>query len=117
MLVNQHLGEAAQLFIFGRENGCVQLKETRLTPVRGGGMERWHDLADLIGDCRALLVNGIGNSPKQILTERGVNILEVEGVIEEVAGAVFDGRSINHLLKRSRTVCGASCSGTGGGCG
>lgn len=117
MLVNQHLGEAAQLFIFGRENGRIQLKETRSTPVRGGGMERWHDLADLIGDCRALLVNGIGNSPKRILAKRGVNILEVEGVIEEVAGAVFDGRSINHMLKRSRTVCGVSCSGTGGGCG
>jgi hypothetical protein len=29
----------------------------------------------------------------------------------------FEKQSINHLIKRERTACGAECSGGGGGCG
>jgi len=61
-------------------------------------------------------VNGIGENPKQILSDTGLEIIVVEGMIEEVVNGIFKGEDMKHLLKRSKTVCGLSCSGTGGGC-
>jgi nitrogen fixation protein NifB len=117
MLVNQHLGEAAKLFIYGREDGDVILVDTRETPPSGGGLQRWSELARVLYDCQALLVSGIGKNPQQLLVKSGVKVMVVEGLIEEAINAVFDGRNMNHLLKREKTACGAACSGTGGGCG
>lgn len=116
MLVNQHLGEASQLLIYGQDNGSVKLIETRQTPAPGKGMERWQQLADMIADCQTLLVSGIGSNPKQLLSDSGLDVLEIEGVIEEATTAIFEGNSLNHLIKRDPTVCGTGCSGTATGC-
>ena len=45
LLVNQHLGEAASLWIFGEKDGKAELIERRFTPEPGGGSERWAELA------------------------------------------------------------------------
>ncbi len=116
VLVNQHLGEAEQLLIFGEKNNGIRLIEVRMTPARGRGTARWEKLSELLKDCRTLLVSGIGENPGQVLGKRGINILVLEGIIEEAVTAVFKGKNINHLIKRKRTVCGDNCSGTGGGC-
>lgn len=113
MLVNQHLGEATQLLIYD-QHGLI---EARRTPEIGGGMQRWSDLAEMLSDCHALLVSGIGKNPQQVLTANGIQILVVEGLIEDAVAAVFQKKQMTHLLKRQKTVCGQSCSGTGGGCG
>lgn len=117
MLVNQHLGEATRLLIYGKPNGHVVLIETRATPAAGSGMQRWEQLSDTLNDCRALLVSGIGQNPKILLHERGINVIVIEGVIEQAVDALFKGRDINYLLKRKPTACGAECSGGGEGCG
>ena len=80
-------------------------------------MQRWSDLAEMLSDCHALLVSGIGKNPQQVLTANGIQILVVEGLIEDAVAAVFQKKQMTHLLKRQKTVCGQSCSGTGGGCG
>ncbi len=117
VLVNQHLGEAAKLLIYGKKDGVITLLEARDTPARGNGLQRWEEMASLLEDCGTLLVNGIGEKPKKTLSARGIDILEIEGVIEEAVRAVMAGQSIRHLMKRDMTACGAGCSGTGGGCG
>jgi nitrogen fixation protein NifB len=117
ILVNQHLGEAEELLIYGQQNNRLALLETRKTPDRGTGMQRWKALSALIRDCQALLVSGIGTNPKNVLTRDGINVLVLEGVIDEAVTALMNGSSMNHLIKRTRTACGAECSGTGGGCG
>ena len=117
MLINQHLGEAKNLLIFQQKNGEVELLESRKTPPGGGGMQRWKDLAASIRDCRALLVSGIGESPKNVLIAEGVEIMVIEGLIDDAVGQLFEGEDISHLVKREKTVCGAACSGGGGGCG
>jgi nitrogen fixation protein NifB len=117
MLVNQHLGEAEQLYIYARTPAGMELVALRSTPPRGGGSQRWSQLADLIGDCHTLLVGGIGPTPRQILEVSGLHILEVEGLISEVCYALDAGQSIAHLARRQSFSCGAGCSGTGGGCG
>lgn len=117
VLVNQHLGEACQLFIYGKNNGSVSLVETRQTPEPGSGMRRWEALSNVISDCGTLLVNGIGDNPMQVLKTRGVDVMVVEGIIEEAVKTVFEGGNMNRMIKRKTTACGAACTGTGGGCG
>jgi nitrogen fixation protein NifB len=117
VLVNQHLGEALNLLIYGKENGKVSFLETRNTPEKGGGPKRWETLAADLSDCHTLLVSGIGEQPKRMLSASGIDIATVDGLIADAVQAVFDGRSLQHMIKRPVTACGAACGGTGGGCG
>lgn len=116
-LINQHLGEAGQIWIYKRENDKTILVEKRKTPVPGGGMDRWKQLSDVLSDCSALLVNGIGGNPEKILTESGIKIFVLEGIIGEAVKRVSEGSDVNHLIKRKKFVCGAGCGGNSAGCG
>jgi nitrogen fixation protein NifB len=117
VLVNQHLGEAEKLLVYTQKEGRVQLLEARTTPPKGGGMQRWRDLSAMLSDCSTLLVSGVGANPQQVLEEEGLEVLEIEGLIDEAVRTVFAGESLDHMVKRSLTACGAACSGTGMGCG
>jgi nitrogen fixation protein NifB len=120
-LVNQHLGEADRLVIYetnGEEPGAFRLVEIRRAPEEGGGEARWAALAESLKDCRALLVNAAGPSPRKTLAAHGLKVIEMEGLIEEGLRAVFAGQPIPASMKRRFTGCGAgiSCNGTGAGC-
>lgn len=117
MLINQHLGEADRLFIYENGGGIPLLLETRKTPERGGGENRWRELSETIQDCDTLLVSGIGHAPETILTERGMRVLVLEGLIQDAVGALFDGRPVRHMVRKHSGEPGAFCSGAGGGCG
>ena len=116
LLVNQHLGEAAALSIFTRGNSGWEMMSLRCTPPAGLGSKRWLDLADLLKDCSALLVSGIGPSPLKILTESGLRVVEMEGLIEEGLEVIRRGAELPHHLKRRFAGCGAACNGSGQGC-
>jgi nitrogen fixation protein NifB len=120
MLVNQHLGEAARVLIFKQDastpSGC-KFVEVRKTPEPGSGPARWAALVDLLHDCRAILVSTAGPQPKRALEERGLPVIEMEGMIEEGLTAVFAGRPIPASLARRFMSCGAGCKGSGTGCG
>jgi nitrogen fixation protein NifB len=117
VLVNQHLGEAEKLLIYGESEGRLQLIDARSTPARGGGDRRWEQLADILSDCSTLLVGGVGANPRKILDAAGIEVLEIEGLIDEAIRTVFAGESLNHMAKRELTACGAACGGNGMGCG
>jgi nitrogen fixation protein NifB len=117
VLVNQHLGEADQILVYGEKDGRVELREARATPPRGGGMQRWEALATTLADCSTLLVNGVGANPRKVLADAGIEVLEIEGLIDEAVQAVLAGADLNHMVKRTLTACGAGCGGTGAGCG
>ncbi len=121
-LVNQHLGEAARVLIFARDASTAsgfKFVEVRKAPEPGSGEHRWHDLASMLHDCRAFLVTAAGPKPKAILEGHGVEVLEMEGLIEEGLSAVFSDQPIPAALKRRFSSCGSgsSCKGTGTGCG
>ncbi|GAB6908301.1 nitrogenase cofactor biosynthesis protein NifB [Desulfosarcina cetonica] len=116
MLINQKLGKAEELLIYGQRNGEIVFVESRKTPEPGGGMKRWEDLGDLISDCRALLVAGIGDNPRRVLKERNIDILELDGVIEEAAEAVFEGHSMNFMVRRDIEACNHRNPMAGMGC-
>jgi nitrogen fixation protein NifB len=111
VLVNQHLGKAEKLLVSGQKEGQVQLLEARMTPAKGGGMQRWEVMAESLSDCSTLLVSGVGQNPQQVLSASGIEVLEIEGLIDEAVGAVFAGESLAHMVKRSLTACGAACGG------
>ncbi len=116
-LVNQHLGEADQLYIYEwTESGYVPAG-TRQTPDSGGGLHRWTDLGEMLTDCHTLLVSGIGNNPLQVLEGMDISVYEVEGMIRDALENIFTGRGLGHMKKRSATKCGTGCTGSGGGCG
>ena len=115
--VNAHLGEARSLRIYQPgPQGPVFLEE-RPAPPPGGGAERWQALAASLEDCSALLVNGVGGSPRRALEEAGLDVLVLEGSIYEALGALFAGQGPGRLEKLTPFKCGESCEGAGKGCG
>ena len=73
-------------------------------------------MAEQLKDCHLLLVNGIGETPKKILTEKGFEILVLSGLIHEILDALKNKQDMNPFLKREPVRCHAECSGTGMGC-
>ena len=121
-LVNQHLGEAERVLIYEPHptaEGAFQLKEIRQTPDAGGGEERWKELADTLQDCRAFLVSAAGRMPFGVLTQAGIKVVEMEGLIDEGLRAIYANRPIPAAMKRRFSGCSqsAECQGTGTGCG
>ena len=117
VLVNQHLGEASRLLIYGEKEGCISLLEGRPTPEPGTGMARWNELAEVLADCRAILVSGVGGNPKKVLSDSGMEVIECEGIIDEAVQAVFSGKSLRYLAVRPQSARGSGCGGNQMGCG
>jgi len=117
MLVNQHVGEATCFHIFKEQDMGYVPVATREAPDSGSGIKRWLDLADLLGDCRALLTTGVGAAPRRVLTGSGLEVIEMEGLIDEGLSAVYGGTPVPASLRRKFNGCGVECSGGGGGCG
>jgi len=119
LFVNQHLGEAASLWIFGEKDGKAELIERRFTPEPGGGSERWAELAKGLGDCNALLVSGIGAYPQLAMERSGIKVVVMEGLAMEGVEAVLQGREIPRILLKTPGKCGigGQCAGSGTGCG
>jgi nitrogen fixation protein NifB len=115
-LVNQNLGKARELFIYGRKDGEIVFIESRKTPEPGQGMKRWEKLAKIIDDCRALLVHGIGHNPREVISKKGIDIIELDGMIDEAVEAVFEGHSMNYMVRRDIEACNRPCEGAGMGC-
>ncbi len=117
MLVNQHLGEAARLHVFRQQGSEFEMVETRAAPPPGGGDQRWQRLAELLHDCRALLVSSAGSAPVDVLRRRGIRVVMMEGLIEEGLEAVYSGHTIRAPLRRDHHCnAGVTCAGNGQGC-
>lgn len=114
VLVNQHLGEATHLWIYERYSEGFRVVDTRETPEPGSGDARWNALADSLRDCRALLVSGVGQNPRRILSENGLRVVETEGLIERMLETVYRGEEIRFVPRPRR--CGVDCMGNGQGC-
>ena len=87
--------------------GNFRVKEIRPAPPEGGGEARWAELAATLKDCRALLVNAAGPTPMKVLTQHGLKVIEMEGLIDEGLRAVFADKPIPAGMKRRFTSCGA----------
>lgn len=116
LLVNQHLGEAEEAWVYGFADGTPRLIERRRLPAPGGGDERWESLSTILKDCRLLLAAGAGANPSRILDKNGIEIILMEGMIDVGLAAAFGDGDFSRL-KIMWEGCGSGCSGTGQGCG
>ncbi|MEF2144210.1 MAG: radical SAM protein [Desulfovibrionaceae bacterium] len=117
MLVNQHLGEAATLQIWTDSGGSYELVEERAAPSAGCGPGRWEALADLLSDCNTLLAAALGDTPRKILSARGIKPVEAGGFIQHALETVYTGGDTDTLKTPRRKAAASGCSGGGGGCG
>ncbi|WP_432738267.1 radical SAM protein [Maridesulfovibrio sp. FT414] len=118
MLINQHLGEAKEFHIWGKnEEGGFKLVEKRNAPVAGCGPKRWTDLAATLSDCRAVLAAAIGETPSLMLEENGIMPYVVSGFIESALETVYNGGNMEVHKGRRGSIADACCTGTGTKCG
>ncbi|MCB2183127.1 MAG: radical SAM protein [Desulfobulbaceae bacterium] len=118
VLVNQHLGEANRFQIWGKKDDGYQLVEERPAPLSSGGPQRWQNLARTLKDCQAVLVNDLGNSPKETLIKMGIKPITMSGFIEMGLEAVYTGKGFNKLKSRTQKCTSkGACTGGGTGCG
>lgn len=116
VLVNQHLGEAERLWIYAQDQGELRFVEMRNTPEAGSGTTRWRTLAETLHDCSAVIVSGVGRSPRQVLEEEGLKVLEMAGLISEGLATYFNTGDIPPRMRKRMVACGSECSGSGAGC-
>lgn len=119
LLVNRHLGETSQFWIFGLSDDKAQLIDKRFAPLPGGGTERWAEMVRLLHDCNTVLASGVGTVPQKILEGAGIRIVVMEGLAREGVEAVLTGGDIPKILLRTpgKYGIGKQCTGTGTGCG
>ncbi len=117
LLVNLHLGEADMLSIYRQTPNGYKWLESRRTPERGMGDRRWEELAEMLSDCRALLVSGVGGKPLKLLQNSGINVVEMTGLIDEGLDGIYTDRVIRSIAKRDAFKCGSNCKGNAQGCG
>ena len=110
LLVNEHLGQARHLWIYGHDGEKYNLIETRQTPP-GGGDIRWQQLSGILRDCKAVLVAAAGQKPVDALTKTGVKVIIVEAMIDQVLNSIYN----NENLDKYKPMAARSCSG-GAGC-
>ncbi|MCC7145952.1 MAG: radical SAM protein [Phycisphaeraceae bacterium] len=128
VLVNQHLGEASEWWIFGpaadantppdaaSAPATFALIDRRPAPSPGGGANRWLELGRTLKDCRALLCSGAGENPRTVLSQMGVRVIMTETLIEEALTNLYQGQEIRIPVRQFK--CGpGSCSGSATGCG
>jgi nitrogen fixation protein NifB len=117
VLVNLHLGEAASFQIWGIKDDAYKMLEERPAPRPGGGADRWWTLAEILKDCRAVLVSGIGDTPAAVLSEAGVEPVVMNGFIDMALAAIYGGGDLSGLKGRRRGVAGGcSQKKSGEGC-
>jgi nitrogen fixation protein NifB len=116
VLINLHLGEAKRFQIWEKTEESFQLIEERTAPRQGGGIQRWHKLATILADCRAVLSSGAGETPCDILKKSGILPVEAAGLIEEGLQAVYENKATGILKGRKSPCSTGACSGSGGGC-
>jgi nitrogen fixation protein NifB len=123
MLINEHLGEADNLWIFQYEGGEAKLVEMREAPEPGDGSLRWRELAATISDCHSILVSGVGRSPRWILEQSGLRVIEAAGLIAPAMESLHLSGDVPAAMKRQMKSCGSgskssesSCQGSGMGC-
>jgi nitrogen fixation protein NifB len=118
VLINQHVGEAARFWVFEPQpGGPPALVETRDAPETGGGATRWYELAELLHDCRAVFTSAVGQTPRRILEQHGIRVIEAVGVASDAIAAWSATGQVPRGMRKLFQGCGSGCAGPGTGCG
>lgn len=114
ILVNQHLGEATTFQIWAKEGDEFKKISDRPSPKTLGGPQRWYDLAATLKDCKAVLCQAVGETPRTVLEEEGLPVYTMNGLISQGLDRVFSGKDLSAFQPRQGKSCAGG--GKGGGC-
>ncbi len=118
VLINQHVGDASRFWVFEpQRDGPPTLVETRDAPEAGGGPTRWYDLAELLHDCKAVFASAVGQTPRRILEQEGIRVIEAVGVASDAIAAWNSSGQVPRGMQKLFQGCGRGCAGPGNGCG
>ena len=118
VLINQHVGEASCFWVFEPQpDGPPALLETRDAPEAGGGATRWYELAELLRDCKAVFTSAVGQTPRRILEQHGIRVVEAVGVASDAIAAWNATGQVPRGMQKLFQGCGKGCAGPGTGCG
>jgi nitrogen fixation protein NifB len=118
VLINQHVGEASCFWVFEPQpDGPPALLETRDAPEAGGGATRWYELAELLRDCKAVFTSAVGQTPRRILEQHGIRVVEAVGVASDAIAAWNATGQVPRGMQKLFQGCGRGCAGPGTGCG
>ena len=118
MLINQHVGEASRFWVFEPQSDAPPaLVEMRDAPEAGGGATRWYELAELLHDCRAVFTSAVGQTPRRILEQHGIRVIEAVGVASDAIAAWNATGQVPRGMRKLFQGCGSGCEGPGTGCG
>jgi nitrogenase molybdenum-iron protein alpha/beta subunit/MoaA/NifB/PqqE/SkfB family radical SAM enzyme len=95
--VDQHFGQATEFYIYEYKNGNISLKERRPVTKYCRGIEDCDEGEDKVGqsietisDCHAMIALRIGEIPKALLQERGIQVFTdcdyIEASIKKLIG-------------------------------
>jgi len=108
MLINEHLGQSRQFYIYDMADSSFAVKDIRSAPEPAAGNDRWAGLAEILKDCRVLLVSQAGEPPKAALAEKGLQVIITEGLIDQALSLLQRGISPLPVANIK------SCTGGGG---
>jgi nitrogen fixation protein NifB len=118
LLINQHVGEAAEFWIFEPQaDGPPVLVQTREAPEPGSGATRWYELAELLHDCKAVFTSAVGQTPRRILEHHGIRVGEGVGLAADAIMGWSRTGQLPRGMQRLFQGCGKGCAGPGTGCG
>ena len=132
VLVNEHLGKSEEFTIYALNNDSTyRLVEKRAAAPMGLGDLRWQKLAEILKDCRVVLVSAAGQKPVSMLRATGLEVIEMDGLIEQGLDHVFKNSELpGRRMKKGcgcskeaspaaceKSGCADGCTGSGTGCG
>ena len=118
LLINQHVGEASRFWVFEPQaGGPPALVGTREAPEPGAGSTRWYELAELLGDCKAVFTSAVGQTPRRILEQHGIRVIEAVGLASDAIAAWSATGQVPRGMQKLFQSCGRGCAGPGTGCG
>lgn len=91
MLINEHLGKSEYFYIYSIDDDSFPIVDIRKAPDPGSGTDRWNKLAELLSDCRSLLVYQTGEPPKTVLNQSGIKVITSEGLIDHALQSILAG--------------------------
>lgn len=116
--VDQHLGEAEELWIYEKTRNGYRFIEKRKTPDVSECNNKWVTLSEsTLTDCQAIVVSGVGRYPTSILQKRGIRVIQMNGLIDTGLDAVYNQQPVISICKAVPFKCGATCNGDKRGCG
>ncbi|TWA70177.1 nitrogen fixation protein NifB [Azospirillum brasilense] len=73
-LIDQHFGQADGFLVYALEGGGGRLLEWRSIQAHAlGGEDRRATIVRMLGDCRMLLVAKVGEAPRKLLADAGID--------------------------------------------